>query len=47
MDEVIIPYACMSCGRVEFFLKNRETVQAEYEDLLPEEKERLYESDRS
>ena len=41
MDEVIIPYACMKCGVVQFFLRNRENVVQEYNDLTPDEREEI------
>ena len=43
MDEVYLPHACMKCGNVQFFLKNRERVIQEYSELSEDERKAMRE----
>jgi hypothetical protein len=41
MDEPVVSWACMSCGSVFYFLRNKSKVLREYDELEKDEKTRI------
>ena len=44
MSEVIIPYACLDCGRVEYILRDIHKIRRDLDKMSEDEKRRLYAS---
>ncbi|MDG6220647.1 MAG: hypothetical protein QCI38_04275 [Candidatus Thermoplasmatota archaeon] len=42
MSEVVIPYACMKCGRVEYILRDIHKIRRDFQKLGQSEKEEAY-----
>jgi len=44
MTEVVIPHACLRCGRVTYILRDLHLIKRDYEKLSDEEKEEAFSS---
>jgi DNA-directed RNA polymerase subunit RPC12/RpoP len=44
MSEVLIPYACLECGRVIFILRDIKKIRRDLQKLTAKEREEIYSS---
>ncbi len=45
MSEMIVPFACLGCGRVTFMLRDIHKLKRDFKELTPEEKEAAFSLD--
>ncbi len=42
MSEMIIPWACLGCGRVTYILRDIKKIKRDFDDLTDEQKEQAF-----